>query len=136
MPFWFRKHKGHDLPCDVKVMTSQSYHFDFFLRKFWKFESLKFSEFFLFFGKFEIYWNFRKFWNFELFWILPRVPYYCASLRSRIPSVSLYWFPVASFPVLIILSIRAMDLESKYCYFYHNWDFILYYDSLLFIMFR
>jgi len=23
MPFWFRKHKGHDLAYDVKIMTSQ-----------------------------------------------------------------------------------------------------------------
>jgi hypothetical protein len=50
----------------------------------------------------------------------PRVPDYCASLRSRIPPVTLYWFPVASFPVQGILSISTMDLESKYCYFYHN----------------
>ena len=59
----------------------------------------------------------------------PRVPDYCASLRSRIPPwppVTLYWFPVASFPVQGILSIIAMDLESKYCYFYHSWDFVPY----------
>jgi len=56
----------------------------------------------------------------------PRVPYYCASLRSRIPPVNLYWFPVASFPVQGILSINAMDLESKYCYFYHSWDLVPY----------
>jgi hypothetical protein len=35
-------------------------------------------------------------------------------------------FPVASFPVQGILSISAMDLESKYCYFYHGWDFVPY----------
>jgi hypothetical protein len=29
----------------------------------------------------------------------------------------------ASFPVHGILSISDMDLESKYCYFYHSWDF-------------
>ena len=52
---------------------------------------------------------------------------YCTSLRSRIPPVTLYWFPVASFPVQGILSISAMDLESKYCYFYHSWDFVPYY---------
>ena len=51
---------------------------------------------------------------------------YCASLRSRIPPVTLHWFPVASFPVQGILSISAMDLESKYCYFYHSWDFFPY----------
>jgi hypothetical protein len=54
---------------------------------------------------------------------------YCASLRSQIPPATLYWFPVASFPVQGILSINAMDLESKYCYFYHtcSWDFVPYY---------
>jgi len=55
-----------------------------------------------------------------------RVPDYCASLRSRIPPVTLYWFLVASFPVQGILSISAMDLESKYCYFYYSWDFVPY----------
>jgi len=25
-----------------------------------------------------------------------------------------------------ILSVCAMDLESKYCYFYHSWDFVPY----------
>ena len=43
----------------------------------------------------------RKFWNFDLFCILPWVPDYCASLQSQIPPVTLYWFPVASFPVQI-----------------------------------
>ena len=54
---------------------------------------------------------------------------YCASLRSQIPPATLYWFPVASFPVQGILSISAMDLESKYCYVYHtcSWDFVPYY---------
>jgi hypothetical protein len=23
-----------------------------------------------------------------------------------------------------------MDLESKYCYFYHSWDFVPYYKSI------
>ena len=81
---------------------------------FWKI--LKFYEIFT------IFWNFGKFWDFDLFCILPRVPDYCASLRRWIPPVTLYWFPVASFPVQEILSISAMDLESKYCYFYHSWD--------------
>ena len=31
----------------------------------------------------------------------------------------------ASFPVHGILSISDIDLESKYCYFYHSWDFVL-----------
>jgi hypothetical protein len=60
-----------------------------------------------------------NFLNFDFFHILPRVPDYCASLGSRISPVTLYWFLVASFPVQGILSISAMDLESKYCYFYH-----------------
>ena len=55
--------------------------------------------------------------NFDLFCILVRIPDYCTSLRIRIPPEILYWFPVASFPVQGILSISAMDLESKYCYF-------------------
>jgi hypothetical protein len=44
---------------------------------------------------------------------------------------SLYWFPVASFPMQGILFISAMDLESKYCYFYHSWDLVPYYTYLL-----
>jgi hypothetical protein len=56
--------------------------------------------------------------RFDLFCILPRVPDYCASLRSRILPVTLHWFPVQE-----ILSISAMDLESKYCYFYHSKNF-------------
>jgi hypothetical protein len=49
--------------------------------KFWKFYH------------FEILWNFwfffffGKFWNLTFFCILPRVPGYCASLRSQIPPV-------------------------------------------------
>jgi hypothetical protein len=124
-----------------------------FLKSFWKFYHFeifwKFRIFFKFWN-FEIFlkilnfkkkliwsfWNFMKFliffaiwkilWNFDHFRILPRVPDYCASLRSRIPPVTLYWFPIASFPEQGILSISAMDLESKYCYFYHSWDFVPY----------
>jgi hypothetical protein len=40
--------------------------------------------------------------------------------------ISLHWFTVASFPVQGILSTSAMDLESKYCYVYHSWDFVPY----------
>ena len=40
--------------------------------------------------------------------------------------LTLYWFPVASFPMQGILSISTMDLELKYCYFYHSWDFVPY----------
>ena len=29
-----------------------------------------------------------------------------------------------SFPVQGIQSISDMDLASKYCYFYHSWDFV------------
>ena len=109
-------------------------------------EILKFYEIFDFF-----FCNFGKFCNFD-FWyiatstILLRIltesnstsspvlvsgcvisgADYCASLRSWIPPVTLYWFPVASFPVQGILSISTMDLESKYCYFYHSWDFVPY----------
>jgi hypothetical protein len=32
----------------------------------------------------------------------------------------------ASFPVQGIESISDMDLESKYCYFYHSWNFVPY----------
>jgi len=39
----------------------------------------------------------------------------------------------ASFPVHGILSISDMDLESKYCYFYHSWDFVPYYVTIAFI---
>ena len=80
------------------------YHFEFFLKIF------------------EIFCNFGKVSHFDLFCILPQVPYYCASLRNRIPPATLYLFPVASFPVQGIFFISAMDLESKYCYFYHSWN--------------
>jgi hypothetical protein len=33
----------------------------------------------------------------------------------------MYWFPVHE-----IEAISDMDLESKYCYFYHSWDFVPY----------
>ena len=80
-----------------------------------------------FFENLEIFEFFGNFGNFDIFCILPRVPDYCASLWSRMPPVTLYWFPVASFPMQGILSISAKDLESKYCYFYHIWDFVPYY---------
>jgi hypothetical protein len=35
--------------------------------------------------------------------------------------LTIYWFPVHE-----NLSISDMDLESKYCYFYHSWDFVPY----------
>ena len=60
------------------------------------------------FCKFYHFEFFRKFWNFDLFRIWPRWPDYCASLRSRIPPVTPYWFPVASFPVQGILSINFL----------------------------
>jgi hypothetical protein len=28
-----------------------------------------------------------------------------------------------------------MDLESKYCYFYHSWDFVPYYSHAFYPMF-
>jgi hypothetical protein len=96
-------------------------------RNFLKFFNYFFFFFFFFFiilkflENLEIFEFFGNFGNFDIFCILPRVPDYCASLRSRIPN---YWFPVPSFPVQGILSISAMDLESKYCYFYHSWDFV------------
>ena len=41
-------------------------------------------------------------------------------LRIRFSApATLYWFPVQG-----IESISDMDLESKYCYFYHSWDFV------------
>ena len=33
---------------------------------------------------------------------------------------------IYAFPVQGIESISDMDLESKYCYFYHSWDFVPY----------
>ena len=43
-------------------------------------------------------------------------------LRIRFSAdLTMYWFPVCHF--------RCMDLESKYCYFYHSWDFVPYYIS-------
>lgn len=33
----------------------------------------------------------------------------------------------ASCPVQGIVSIRAMNLESAYCFFYYRWDFVPYY---------
>jgi hypothetical protein len=45
-------------------------------------------------------------------------------MESNSTSNSNHWFPIPSFPVQAILSISAMDLESKYCYFYHSWDFV------------
>jgi hypothetical protein len=36
----------------------------------------------------------------------------------------------ASFPVQGIESISDMDLESKYCYFYHSWNFVPYKDYM------
>jgi hypothetical protein len=50
-----------------------------------------------------------KFWNFDLFCILPRVPDYCTSLRSRIPPVTLYWFSVADSIVLKIETSLITD---------------------------
>jgi hypothetical protein len=41
-------------------------------------------------------------------------------LRIRFyADLTMYWFPVHE-----NLSISDMDLESKYCYFYHSWDFV------------
>ena len=41
-------------------------------------------------------------------------------LRIRFSApATLYWFLVQG-----IESISDMDLESKYCYFYHSWDFV------------
>jgi hypothetical protein len=42
----------------------------------------------------------------------------------------------ASFPVHENLSISDMDLESKYCYFYHSWDFVPYYMCIFPDMFQ
>jgi hypothetical protein len=53
------------------------------------------------------------------------------SYRVLIPPVTLYWFPVQG-----ILSISAMDLESKYCYFYHSWDFVPYYCVYMSFFFK
>ena len=52
------------------------------------------------------------------------VPDWCPSLQF--PPVTLYRFPVQG-----ILFISVMDLESKYCYFYHTWDFVPYYICLI-----
>ena len=38
--------------------------------------------------------------------------------------LTMHWFPVQG-----ISAISDMDLESKYYYFYHSWDFIPYYES-------
>ena len=47
-------------------------------------------------------------------------------LRIRFSAdLTMYWFPVHE-----NLSIGDMDLESKYCYFYHSWDFVPYYIVL------
>ena len=43
-------------------------------------------------------------------------------LRIRFSAnLTMYWFPVHE-----IEAISDMDLESKYCYFYHSWDFVPY----------
>jgi hypothetical protein len=48
-------------------------------------------------------------------------------LRIRISAETHVLVSGASFPVHGILSISDMDLESKYFYFYHSWDFVPYY---------
>ena len=97
--------------------------------KFWKFYH---------FENFEILWNF---WFFFFFWKILKFDiflYIATSTRllrilteSNSTSNSNHWFPVASFPVQGILSISAMDLESKYCYFYHSLDFVPYNQFVL-----
>jgi hypothetical protein len=47
-------------------------------------------------------------------------------LRIRFSAdLTMYWFPVHE-----IYAISDMDLVSKYCYFYHSWDFVPYYIVL------
>ena len=41
--------------------------------------------------------------------------------------LTMYWFPVCHFRCMKFKPLVIwMDLESKYCYFYHSWDFVPY----------
>ena len=44
-------------------------------------------------------------------------------------AVTLYWFLVRHFQCK---EFNPLDLESKYCYFYHSWDFVPY-ESFLYL---
>ena len=42
--------------------------------------------------------------------------------------LAMYWFPVCHLRCMKFkpLNFSDMDLESKYCYFYHSWEFVPY----------